>query len=218
MPEEKKKDETEKKPLTFEEMQKEFIQFLDEKGYDMNGLSGLENEEDIKTKPFKRKKIKKISEDLNGVSWNFPVYADTTKLLPGFVVYVIEKIDSKPYDKFKPVAKVITEIHDNGVNHGQFFLTYNHEFIKNPDFKGYKPKGKTKEKEYIVVSKEEEFFSPLTKEQATYMCDLLNFQAKQAYVQGINKILKTKKTKGTLEKKNKINTNTVAKVSQENQK
>ena len=203
----------ENKPLTYEDLQKEFLGFLEEKGYDINGMFAS-NTEAQEIKPYKRRNFKKISEDLNRIVENeVIVYADTTRIVPGHIVYGIEKVSSKPYDKFKPVPRVVTGVHDNGVNNGQFFLTYKHEFVKNPDFKGYKPKSKTKEKEYIVVAREEEFFSPLTKDQATYMCDVLNSQSKQAYLKGMEKILKNaKKTKDALSKANKVKKKTLEKT------
>ena len=140
MPEQEKEVQEEqvqeKKSLTYGDLQKEFLGFLEEKGYDINGMSAS-NAEPQKIKPYKRRKFKKISEDMNDiVMTEFAVYTDTTQIVPGFVVYGIEKVSSKPYDKFKPVPRVVTGIHDNGVNNGQFFLTYRHDFVKNPDFKG----------------------------------------------------------------------------------
>ena len=222
MPEQEKEVQEEqvqeKKSLTYGDLQKEFLGFLEEKGYDINGMSAS-NAEPQKIKPYKRRKFKKISEDMNDiVMTEFAVYTDTTQIVPGFVVYGIEKVSSKPYDKFKPVPRVVTGIHDNGVNNGQFFLTYRHDFVKNPDFKGYKPKGKTKEKEYMVVAREEEFFSPLTKDQAIYMCDVLNLQSKQAYLEGMKKILKNeKKTKDALNKANKVKKKTLEKTKEKQQ-
>ena len=209
MPEQEKQVQEEqvqeKKSLTYGDLQKEFLGFLEEKGYDINGMSAS-NAKAQEIKPYKRRKFKKISEDMNDiVMTEFAVYTDTTQIVPGFVVYGIERVSSKPYDKFKPVPRVITGIHDNGVNNGQFFLTYKHEFVKNPDFKGYKPKGKTKEKEYMVVAREEEFFSPLTKDQAVYICDVLNFQSQQAYLDGMKKVIrKAQKAKSALNKVTKV--------------
>lgn len=222
MPEEEKQpleEQTpEKKPLTGEAIQQEFINFLKDKGYDTNKVVASDAKE-LKPTPYKRKKITKISEELNYIVENeIIVYADTTQIVPGHIVYGIKRIESKPYDKFKPVARCVTGIHDNGVNNGQFFLTYKYDFVRNPDFKGYKPNGKTKEKEYKVVAREEEFFSPLTKEQAVYMCDILNFQSKQAYLEGMKKIIKNaNKTKRALNKVNKTKKKTFEKTKEKQQ-
>ena len=217
MPEEKKQVQ-EKKFLTYDGLQQEFLGFLEEKGYDINGLSA-QNTEPQKIEPYKRRKFKKISEELNYIVENeIIVYTDTTRIVPGHIVYGIEKVSSKPYDKFRPIPRCVTGVHDNGVNNGQFFLTYMYDFIKNPDFRGYKPKGKTKEKEYIVVAKEEEFFSPLTKDQAAYICDVLNSQSKQMYLEGMKKVLKNeKKVKDALSKVNKVKKKALGKAKEKQQ-
>ena len=57
----------------------------------------------------------------------------------------------------------------------------------------------------MVVAREEEFFSPLTKDQAVYICDVLNFQSQQAYLDGMKKVIrKAQKAKSALNKVTKV--------------
>lgn len=136
-------------------------------------------------------KVTKISEELNNCSWDFNIYADTTKLLPGFIVYVIGKRTPNkeiPYITYKPEPRVITSIHDSGVNGGTVFFTYSHQVVK--------PQSITKgEKDFQVVSDEDVIYSPLTKGHAEYICKLLNLQSKRLYEKNLLKITNQEKQK-----------------------
>ena len=124
-------------------------------------------------------KVTKLSEDLNSArwAWNFDMYIDTTTLMPGVIVYVIGKrapTDEKPYITYKPEPRVVSSIHDSGVNGGTMFFTYTHRIEK--------PQSITKdEKDFTVVSEEDVIYSPLTKGHAEYICKLLNLQSKRLY-------------------------------------
>ena len=129
-------------------------------------------------------KITKISEELNKVKWDFTLYMDTTKLLPGFIVYVIGKrppTAEKPYITYKPEPRVVSSIHDSGINGGTVFFTYSHRIEK--------PQSITKsETDFTVVSEEDVIYSPLTKGHAEYICKLLNLQSKRLYEKNLLKI------------------------------
>ena len=129
--------------------------------------------------------ITKLSEELNDVAWGFSFYADTTKLLPGVIVYVVGKrppTKDKPYVTYKPEPRVITSIHDSGVNGGTVFFTYSHEIVK--------PQSITKsDKDFQVISEEDVVYSPLTKGHAEYICKLLNLQSKRLYEKNLLKIV-----------------------------
>ena len=129
-------------------------------------------------------KITKISEDLNNLKWDFTLYMDTTKLLPGFIVYVIGKrppTAEKPYITYKPEPRVVSSIHDSGINGGTVFFTYSHRIEK--------PQSITKsETDFTVVSEEDVIYSPLTKGHAEYICKLLNLQSKRLYEKNLLKI------------------------------
>ena len=178
MPEQK-----EKKPLDMATVESEFIEFLEEKGYDLSAK--IEMEQDIDTNdasyvPTKQKPIRKISEELNEREWDFDVFLDTRKIMPGMVVYVIEQIaptEKIPYVTYKPVPRIITEVQDNGVNNGTLFLTYYHKVVSVPT---YNP---SQNKVPQVISESEIIYSPLTKAYAEYICKLLNLQSKQTYKQ-----------------------------------
>ena len=130
-------------------------------------------------------KITKISEDLNNLPWDFTLYTDTTKLLPGFIVYIVGKREptkEKPYVTYKPEPRVITSIHDSGVNGGTVFFTYSHSVIK--------PQSITKgEKDFQIISEDGVIYSPLTKGHAEYICKLLNLQSKRLYEKDLLKIV-----------------------------
>jgi len=124
-------------------------------------------------------KVTKLSEELNNArwAWNFDMYIDTTKLQPGVIVYVIGKREptpEKPYITYKPEPRVVSSIHDSGVNGGTMFFTYTHRIEK--------PQSITKgEQDFTVVSDEDVIYSPLTKGHAEYICRLLNLQSKRLY-------------------------------------
>ncbi len=200
----------EKKELTASVIEAEFQDFLKEKGYELT----LKSDEDVQNTPAKRKRIRKLSEDLNDDAFADLMYTDTTKLVPGMVVYAIEEHDTKPVVTYKPSARIICSIHDSGVNKGTVFITRVPKFIKNPDFKGFS--SEDKKHEYLVVSEEEVIYSPLTKEQADRMCDLYNFQFKDAYKKGIKKV--AAKLKAVQEAEKKVENINIENISNEKQK
>jgi len=161
-------DDLNKDPDAFED---EFAEYLQNQGYPFNGGEiSFNTESRVKKLP---KRITKISEELNEYEWDFPIFTDTTKMLPGFVCYVVVQVapsDKIPYVTYKPAARVITQIHDSGVNQGTTFFTYSHQVVRS--FIDTKP---------TVISEEEVIYSPLTKEHAEYMCKLLNAQSKNLY-------------------------------------
>ena len=129
--------------------------------------------------------VTKLSEELNNSDWDFPVYVDTTKLLPGFIVYVIGKrppTEGKPYITYKPEPRVVSSIHDSGVNGGTVFFTYSHRIEKAQSI----TKG---EKDFQVTAEEDVIYSPLTKAHAEYICRLLNLQSKRLYEKNLLKII-----------------------------
>ena len=129
-------------------------------------------------------KVTKLTEDLNDGNWNFPIYTDTTKLLPGFIVYVVGKrapTAEKPYVTYKPEPRVVSSIHDSGVNGGTVFFTFTHEVIKPVSMKKDK-------NDFQIVSEEDVINSPLTKGHAEYICNLLNLQSKRLYEKQLAKI------------------------------
>ena len=93
---------------------------------------------------------------------------------------------TKPFVTYRPSPRIITQIHDNGVKGGTIFLTYEHKFVQHMNFnnteKGYGQ----------VISETEVLYSPLTKEQADYICNLLNAQSKILYKQKMKEIVKAK--------------------------
>jgi len=179
----------EKKKVSPEIISEEFEKFLKKKGYDLSVKA--EVEEEPSRVPLHRKRIRKISEDLNSQEWGFEIFTDTTMMVPGLVVYVIEEVeptDKKPYVTYKPAPRIITEIHDNGVNKGTMFLTYVHRVSTKPDF--------NKRRDEQVIADKELIYSPLTKPHAEYICKLLNLQSKQTYLQNVKKAMAMKeKTK-----------------------
>lgn len=129
--------------------------------------------------------VTKISENLNNVArWNFDLYTDTTRLLPGFVIYVVSKYqatDKRPWVVYKYEPRVISSIHDSGVNGGTTFFTYSHDIVK--------PQSITKSKnEFKVISEEDVIYSPLTKLHAQFICAELNSQSRRLYQRELEKI------------------------------
>ena len=123
--------------------------------------------------------VTKLSEDLNEApwAWNFTLYNDTTQLVPGMIVYVVGKrapTDGKPYITYKPEPRVISSIHDSGVNGGTVFFTYSHRIEKPQSY----TRGNL---DFTVVSDEQEILSPLTYKHAEFICRLLNLQSKRLY-------------------------------------
>ena len=174
-----------------EEFQEGFTKYLKGKGYSLEGMNvqvkpkfGDEDEADDKLP--EPKNIKEISEDLNKYVGDIEMVVDTTKMAPGLVCYTIEKIEPTnklPYVRYKPVPRVITQIHDSGVNGGTIFFAYDHKFVSAANFSG-KQSGQ-------VISENEVIYSPLTKEHAIFICKLLNVQSRLFY----QKMLKKQNTK-----------------------
>jgi len=126
----------------------------------------------------------KISERLNVLDWNFILYMDTTKLLPGGIIYVVSKhepTEKRPWTVYKYEPRVITSIHDNGVNGGTVFFTYSHDIVKPQAL------GKNKD-DFMVVSTEDAIYSPLTKGHAQFICAALNTQSRSLYESKLAKI------------------------------
>lgn len=124
-------------------------------------------------------KVTKLSEDINEApwAWNFIAYTDTTKLTAGMIVYVVGQrapTDEKPYITYKPEPRVISSIHDSGVNGGTVFFTYSHRIEKPQSY----TRGNL---DFTVVSDEQEILSPLTYKHAEFICRLLNLQSKRLY-------------------------------------
>ena len=185
-----------------EKVQADLVQFLKNKNYNLDDrvVRMVATDSVGRRKSTNKVKLPRnipyISEKLNSNVSDLIVFMDTTKMMPGLVCYTIEKIeptDTKPWVSYVPVARVITQIHDNGVNGGTVFLTYNHKFIKTGQFKNG----------YQVISEDEVFYSPLTKEHADYMCRLLNAQARIGYRKGIKKLKELEKKKRSLLQKQK---------------
>ena len=141
-------------------------------------------QENIQTKSVSFDEITKISEDLNEVQWNFPLYIDTTKLFPGYVLYVVSKQEptkETPYVTYKPEPRVVVSIHDSGVNGGTTFLTYSHMVVNSQSLI-------KDSKDFQVVACDDVIYSPLTKEHAKYICTLLNLQSKHLYEKHLTEI------------------------------
>ena len=179
------------KQLNSASLESEFMEFLEEKGYDLSVVSEIEQELDINDgsyTPVKQKPIRAISEKLNDREWGFTVYTDTRKILPGLVVYIVEQIaptTKTPYVTYKPAPRIITEIQDNGANNGAVFFTYSHK-ITEPT-----PAYTSDAMPRQVVGVAEVIYSPLTKDHATYICKLLNLQSKQTYMKNIRSVAKS---------------------------
>ena len=130
--------------------------------------------------------VTKLSEDLNEApwAWNFTLYNDTTQLVPGMIVYVVGKrapTAEKPYITYKPEPRVISSIHDSGVNGGTVFFTYSHRIEKPQSY----TRGNL---DFTVVSDEQEILSPLTYKHAEFICRLLNLQSKRLYDKNLLKM------------------------------
>ena len=174
-----------------EKFQSDFIQFLKNKNYACEGMSvsvlpknadESDNKECEVKKPSKN--IRSIKEDLNERLGDLEMFIDTTKMAAGMVSYTIKKIApsrKKPYATYVPEARIITQIHDNGVNGGTIFFTYAHKFIRSVDFNG--------EKEAKVDSESEALYTPLTKVHAEYICKLLNVQSRLFYKKQMKELL-----------------------------
>lgn len=175
----------------------EFVEYLRSQNYDVDGyeeakaknvdasanLETADLEED-QEENFKMPRISGISEKMNQ-QWGFRIFSDSTAILPGLICYVVEKIEptnKTPYVTYKPSPRVIVSVHNNGVNGGTVFITYDHKLNHKTDF----------QQSYQVVSEYEVIYSPLTKSHAQYICGLLNFQSKQTYKQAMIKIQKQK--------------------------
>ncbi len=174
-----------------ENFQAEFTQYLKEQNYTFEAIdASLIPSEDSQEKGILEslKKIRKVTEDLNDNVTELSVFVDTTKMMPGLVCYVIEKVaptQKKPYVTYRPTPRVITQVHDSGVNGGTIFFTYNHKIAKNQSFNGIS----------YTVSEDEVIYSPLTKEHADYICLLLNIQSKQVYTKYLKEKAKQEKQK-----------------------
>ena len=130
--------------------------------------------------------VTKLSEEINEApwAWNFIAYTDTTKLMPGMIVYIIGQrapTDEKPYITYKPEPRVISSIHDSGVNGGTVFFTYSHRIEKSQSY----TRGKF---DFKVVADEDVIYSPLTKGHAEFICRLLNLQSKRLYDKNLLKM------------------------------
>ena len=152
----------------------------------------LEVQSEVAEQPSKvNKPIRQISEDLNAREWNFNVYTDTTAFVPGVVVYVIEKIEPSqktPYVTYRPSARIITGIHDSGVNQGTVFFSYKHTVVVSQNL-GLQSDGN---KIHQVISEDDVIYSPLTKGHAQHICKLLNLQSRTMYRQYLKQNQKTK--------------------------
>lgn len=129
-------------------------------------------------KPFKCPKIRKLSEDLNANFRNCRIY-DPNVLTAGLIVYSIETVEPSikcPYATYKPSIRVITGIHGTDSNNGCVFFSYKPKVSQEIKY------GK---KNVFVYSEPDTFYTPLTKQQAEYICKLLNFQSKQFYKNAI---------------------------------
>lgn len=174
-----------------EKFQAEFTQYLKEQNYTFEGIdtSLIPSEDEHEVDVLKSlKNVRKVTEDLNDNVTELSVFVDTTKMMPGLVCYVIEKIaptQKKPYVTYRPVPRVITQVHDSGVNGGTIFFTYNHKIATNQQLNGYS----------YVSSEDEVIYSPLTKEHADYICNLLNIQSRQVYTKYLKEKAKQERLK-----------------------
>ncbi len=168
-----------------------FIEYLKNKNYDFAGVNASLIPVDDSEKTDGElvinslKKVRKVTENLNDNVRALSVFVDTRKMMPGLVCYVIEKVvptQKKPYVTYRPTPRVITQVHDSGVNGGTIFFTYNHKIATNQSFNGIS----------YTVSENEVIYSPLTKEHADYICRLLNIQSKQVYVKHMKEMAKKK--------------------------
>ena len=163
-----------------DKIQQDFFRYLQRKGFATDNL--VLNIEDVSKEIRKSKKqikssapIRKISEKLNERYFDFKVYTDTTSIMPGMVVYDIEKVEPSaktPYVTYRPSPRVIVSKHDNGVNGGTLFMTYAHKVSKPFDFGANGPQ---------IISEYEAIYSPLGLDQAEYICRVLNLQSRQMH-------------------------------------
>ena len=184
------------------ELQADFVQYLKAKGYSsadkiakvsyVNSMGRMRH-----AKKFNMsKKIPYISERLNYNIGEITMFVDTRKIDPGLVCYTIEKIEptaSRPWVKYVPSARIIAQIHDSGVNGGTMFLSYKHKVVRTGQF----------ENAPQIVSEDDVFYSPLTKEHALYVCKLLNVQSKNEYIKEMKRLMKEAKQKLEVAKKQK---------------
>lgn len=162
----------------------EFLKYLQNKNYDVQAINCVV-EPNTKKLPVK---ITKISEDLNKYLQGVFVFVDTTKMRPGQICFTIEKIppmNKKPYVTYRPEPRIITQIHNNGVNGGTMFFSYSHKCDKGLNFNN--------SDKFTVISEDEIIYSPLTVEQATYTCKLLNAQSRMFYQKEQRRIQKMTK-------------------------
>lgn len=193
-------DDPSKLDVDLEKLQDDFVQYLKDKGYGLADkiakVSYVDSTGRIKSseKFDMSKKIPYISERLNYNIGKLCVFLDTTKMSPGLVCYTIEKIEptaSRPWVKYVPAARIIAQIHDSGVNGGTVFLSYKHKVVHAGQF----------EKKHQIVSEDDVFYSPLTKEHALYVCKLLNVQSKNEYIKEKKRLIKEAKQKLEVAKK-----------------
>ena len=182
-----------------------FIQYLKDKNYSFEGIEARLVDPDSlnpATGSDIPKNIRKISEDLNKYVFKWPIYPDTTEIRPGMVVYVIDQIQptpKKPWVTYVSNPTIITQIHDNGVNGGTVFLTYDHKFVRTMDFGETQP--------FKVVSEDRAIYTPYTKEVGDGVCAFLNAQSRILYRQKMKELMK-KKQKQMLAVQKNANQNT----------
>jgi hypothetical protein len=166
------------------EFQNHFMQYLKDKNYSFAGVEARLMDPDSLNSAGKSnilpKNIRKISDEYNICISNVYAFEDTTQIKPGMVVYVVTKIDpnrKKPWVTYKPTPRIITQVHDSGVNGGTIFFTYDHNFIETP-LNGFRS----------VVSEDHVIYSPLTRQHADYICTLLNAQSRILYRHKMKKL------------------------------
>lgn len=170
-----------------EKFQAEFTQYLKDQNYTFEAIDTSLVSRKIDVMKY-LKNVRKVTESLNDDAPDFDRWENTTQMIAGIVCYAIEKIaptPKKPYVTYRPVPRVITQIHDSGVNGGTIFFTYNHKIATNQSFNGAA----------YVVSEDEVIYSPLTKEHADYICGLLNVQSKQVYTKYLREKAKQERLK-----------------------
>ncbi|MBQ0013352.1 MAG: hypothetical protein KBS86_02160 [Proteobacteria bacterium] len=106
---------------------------------------------------------------------NLAVFVDTRNLMPGMVVYTVvptPPTNKIPYVVYNIEPRIITQIHDSGVNGGTIFITYTH-YVSN---------AVGNDKQIQIKCEEETLYSPLTKEHAEYVAKKLTEQSKALYM------------------------------------
>lgn len=175
---------TEDPKFDINQFQNKFIQYLKDKNYSFEGVEArLMDVQDCMIP----KNIRKISEKLNEYVFKWPVYTNTTTIRPGMIVYTIDQIQptvKKPWVSYVSTPRIITQVHDNGVNGGTVFLTYDHKFVRTMDFGETQP--------YKVVSEDRAIYTPYTKEVGDGVCAFLNAQSRILYRQKMKKLMATK--------------------------